>query len=70
MYRYFRTFTAVNLDFLFSWESKGFFNETFASTKTSNYNHAPRLVYDNAKIREAFSGDLLKHDKVRYKVEK
>ena len=40
--------------------------EKTGSTKTSNYNQAPRLVYDNAKIKLNFRGDLLKQDKVTY----
>ena len=36
------------------------------STKTSNYNQTPRLLYDNARIKLNFSGDLLKQDKVTY----
>ena len=40
------------------------FNEKIGSTKTSNYNQAPRLVYSNARMKLNFSGDLLKQDKV------
>ena len=36
------------------------------STKTSNYNQAPRLLFDNARIKLNFSGDLLKQDKATY----
>ena len=41
-------------------------NKKIGSTKTSNYNHAPRLVYDNARIKLGSKGDLLKQDKVTY----
>ena len=41
-------------------------NEKIGSIKTSNYNQDPRLVYDNARIKLNFSGDLLKQDKVTY----
>ena len=33
------------------------------------FSQATRLVYDNAKITQAFSGDLSKHDKVTYNME-
>ena len=66
MYKYFKTFIENNSAFIFSWESKGLSNEKIGSTKTSNYNLAPRLVYDNARIELNFSGDLLKRDKVTY----
>ena len=36
------------------------------STKASNYDQSSRLVYDNARIKLNFSGDLLKQDKVAY----
>ena len=55
-----------NSAFSSSWESKGLCNEKISSTKTSSYNHAPRLVYDNARIKLNFSGDFLKQDKVMY----
>ena len=41
-------------------------NEKIGSIKTSNYNNAPRLVYDNARIKLKFVGDLLKQDKSTY----
>ena len=41
-------------------------NEKIGSTKISNYSQAPRLVYDNARIKLNFIGDLLKQDKVTY----
>ena len=66
MYRYFKTFTGNNLIFIFSWKSKGLSNEKIGSTKTSNYDQSPRLVYDNARIKLNFSGDLLKQDKIAY----
>ena len=66
MYKYFKTFIENNSTFISSWESKGLSNEKIDSTKTSNYNQAPRLVYDNARIKPNFSGDFLKQDKVIY----
>ena len=41
-------------------------NEQIDSTKTSNYDQSPRLVYDNARMKLNFSGDLLKQDKIAY----
>ena len=66
MYRYFKTFIKNNFSFISSWESKGLSNEKISSTTLSNYSQASRLVYDNARIKMEFSGDLLKQDKVTY----
>ena len=41
-------------------------NEKVSSTTTSNYNQAPNLVYNNARIKLSFNTDLLKQDKVLY----
>ena len=41
-------------------------NEKISSTKTSNYDQSPKLIYDNARIKLNFSGDLLKQDKITY----
>ena len=41
-------------------------NEKIGSTKTSNYDQSPRLVYDNAKIKLNCSGYLFKQDKITY----
>ena len=49
-----------------SWESKGFSNEKISSTTTPYYSQAPKLVYDNARIKLNFNTDLLKQDKVAY----
>ena len=49
-----------------SWESKRLSNEKISSITTSNYSQALRLVYDNARIKLEFRGDLLKQDKVTY----
>ena len=67
MYNFLKTFVENNSTFISSRESKGLSNEKIGSTKTSNYNQAPRLVYDNARIKLNFSGDLLRPDKVTYK---
>ena len=66
MYKYFKTFIENNFTFISSWESKGLSNEAIVSTETSNYDQYPRLVYDNARIKLTFSGDLLKQDKISY----
>ena len=62
--RYFKTFTENDSTFISSWESKGLPNGKIGSTKTSNYDQSPRLVYDNTRIKLKFSGDLLKQNKV------
>ena len=41
-------------------------NEKIGSAKASNYDQSPKLVYDNARIKLSFSGDLLKQDKITY----
>ena len=66
VYKYFKTFIEKSSTFISSWESKGLSNEKIGYTKTSNYSQAPRLVYDNARIKLNFIGDLLKQDKVTY----
>ena len=66
MYRYFKTFTENNFIFISLWESKGLSNGKIGSTKTSNYDHSLRLVYDNARVKLNFRGDLLKQDKITY----
>ena len=65
-YRYFKTFTENNFIFISSWESKGMSNKKIGLTKTSNYEQSPRIVYDNARIKLDFSGDLFKQDKITY----
>ena len=60
MYKYFKTFIENNFTFISSWESKGLSNEKIGSTIASNYDQSPRLMYDNARIKLNFSGDLLK----------
>ena len=64
--KHFKTFTENNLILIFSWESKGLSNEKIVSTKTSNYEKSPRLVYNNARIKLRFSRSILKQNKVTY----
>ena len=66
IHRYFKTFIKNNLIFISPWESKGLSNEKIGSAKTSNHDQSPRLVYDNARIKLNFSGDLLNQDKITY----
>ena len=47
-------------------ESKELCNEKISSVTISNYSQAPRPVYNNARIKLEFRGDLLKEDKVTY----
>ena len=49
-----------------SWESKRFSNDKISSITTSNCSQVRRLVYNNARIKLEFRGDLLKQDKVTY----
>ena len=51
MYKYFKTFVKGITIYISSWESKGLSNEKISSITTSNYNQAPRLAYDNVRIK-------------------
>ena len=64
MYKYFKTFVEGSFTYISSWELKVVSNEKINSTTTSNYNQAPKPVYDNARIKLGFNTDLLKQDKV------
>ena len=64
MYECFKTFIESNFTFISSWESKRSSNEKVGSTKTSSYDQSLRQVYDNAKKKLNFNGDLLKQDKI------
>ena len=48
------------------WESKGLSNEKIGSTKISNCDQSPGLVYDNARIKLRFARSILKQNKVTY----
>ena len=49
----------------FSWESKGLSSEKIRFVITSN-GRVSKLVYDNARIKVKFNGDLLKLNKVTH----
>ena len=66
MYKYFKTFVEGSTPYISSWKLKGLYNEKSSSITASNYNQAPSLVYDNARIKLGFSTYLLKQDKVTY----
>ena len=66
MHKYFTTSVKGSNTYISSWESKGLSNEQISSITTSNYNQAPSLAYDNARIKLKFVGDLLKQDKITY----
>ena len=63
MYKYFeRVGNGIS-----SWESRGLSNEKNSSTTTtSNNKFATNLIYDNARRKVKFNGDVLKQDKVIY----
>ena len=48
-----------------SWESTGLFSEKISSAITSD-GRVPKLVFDDARIKVKFDGDLLKQNKVTY----
>ena len=66
MYKYLKTSVKGSNTYISSWESKGLSNEKISSITTSNYNQAPSLAYDNARIKLEFVGDLLKQDAITY----
>ena len=59
MYKYFEQVG----DEISSWESKGLFSKKISSVTTSD-GRVSKLVYDNARIKVKFNGDLLKQNKV------
>ena len=58
MYKY---FDAVGFE-IASWESKGLLNEKTNSVGNSN-GAVRKIVYDNARIKVKFNGNLLKQNK-------
>ena len=61
MYNYFES---VGYE-ITSWESKGLFSKKISSASTSD-DRVSELVFDNARIKVKFNGDLLKQNKVTY----
>ena len=61
MYKYFKT---VGNE-ISSWESKGLYSEKISSVTTPD-SPVSKLIYDNARIKVKFNGDLLKQNKVTY----
>ena len=49
-----------------SWKSKGLSDEKIISTTTSTDKSAIKTIYDNARIKVRFNGDLLRHNQVTY----
>ena len=47
-------------------ESKGLSKEKISSITTSDYNQAPSLAYDNARVKLKFVGNLLKQDEITH----
>ena len=66
MYKYFKTFVKGSSTYIYSWETKGLSNEKINSITTTNYNQAPKPVYNNARIKLHFNTHLLKQDRVAY----
>ena len=62
MYKYFeKTDNKVSL-----WKSKGLSEEKIISTTTSTDKSATKTIYDNARIKVRFNGDLLRQNQVTY----
>ena len=49
-----------------SWKSKGLSDEKIILTVTSTDKSAPKTIYDNARIKVKFNGDLLRQNQVTY----
>ena len=49
-----------------SWISKGFSDEKIISITTSTYKSATKTIYDNARVKVKFNGDLLKQNQITY----
>ena len=62
MYKYFEK----TRDRVSSWKSKGFSDEKIISTTTPADKSATKTIYDNARIKVGFNGDLLRQNQVTY----
>ena len=49
-----------------SWKSKGLSDEKNIPTTTSTDKSATKIMYDNARIKVGFNGDLLRQSQVTY----
>ena len=66
VFRYFKINVVINVaDYVLSWKSRGFSDETIKPPSTSDNSLTPALSYYRAsKIRVKFTGSCLKQDKV------
>ena len=64
--KYLKTSVKGSTIYISSWVLKGLSNEKISSITLSNYNQAPSLANDNARMKLKFIGDLLKQDKTTY----
>ena len=62
MYNYFEK----TGDKVSSWKRKGLSDEKIISTTMSTDKSATKTIYDNARIKVTFNGDLLKQKQVTY----
>ena len=62
MYKYF----GKTEDKVSSWKSKGLSEEKIISTTTPTNKSATKTIYDNARIKVRFNGDLLRQNQVTY----
>ena len=61
MYRYFNRFSGVgNGNYIYSWKSKGLFDENVTASTTSDYKLNPELRYFGTKTKVEFNGSCLK----------
>ena len=64
MYKYLKKINSI--DNISEWKSKGLFNESIKTPRTSNNFLNPSLDYVGTKIRAKFSGSCLKQDKAAH----
>ena len=61
MYRYFNRVSGVgNGNYIYSWKSKGLFDENVTASTTSDYKLNPELRYFGTKTKVEFNGSCLK----------
>ena len=67
LFKYFKVNSITNvIDYVLSWQSKGFSSEIFKVISMSNNSLTPAINYYGTKIKLKFSGSCLKQSKISY----
>ena len=67
IYRYFNRVTGAGSgNYIYSWKSKGFFDENILAPTTNDYKLNPELSFFGSKTKVEFNGSCLKQDKITY----